>query len=123
MDNLDTEINSLTNDVVIPFIQSVHDQHEDMVKQLDRLERQVDRNRTRIEQLHLRADRQERILFSITDDIAWIRKRLSGLEHVLGGEIAYDIAQAGLVVAEERSVYEMLHELEERVARLEERTE
>lgn len=123
MDRLEAEIHSLTNDVIVPFVEAVHAQHEALVEQLDRLERQVERNRTRINQVHIKVDQQERRLFAISDDVAIIRKRLSSLERRLGGEITYDVTQAELVLAEERSVYEMIRELEERVARLEGGTE
>jgi chromosome segregation ATPase len=119
MDRLEAELRSLTNDVVVPFVEAVGKQHQALVERLDRLERQVERNRTSINQLHIKVDQQERRLFAIADDVAIIRERLSNLEQQLGGEAAYDVAQAKLMVAEERGVYEMIRELEDRIARLE----
>ena len=119
LERLEAEGQSITNDVIGPFIKMAEARHRELVEQLDRLERQVERNRTGIEQVYMRVDQQERRLFSISDDVAVMRKHLGSLERHLIGELTYDVTQAELVLAEERSIYEMIRELEERVARLE----
>lgn len=119
LDRLEVEVHSITSDVIAPFMEAVHKQHEEVVKRLDRLERQIERNRTRINQMFIKVEVQERRLFDISDNVAIIRERLDSLERRLSGESIYDVAEAELVVAEERSVYEMIRDLEKRMARLE----
>jgi len=123
LDRLEIEVRSLTNDVVKPFIEEVGKQHRALAERLDRLEVQVERNRDKIDRTLTSVTMQERRLMDVYDDVTVIRQRLTGLERRLGGETVYEIAEAELAVAEERSVYEMIRALEERVARLEGRSE
>jgi flagellar biosynthesis/type III secretory pathway chaperone len=115
LNQLAAETHGLTNDVVGPFIDMVTTQHRALVKRLDHLERRIERI---LSQLNM----QERRLLSISDEMIAIQQHLNTLEQRLSGEITYDIAHAELVLAEERSVFEMIRGLEERVARLETRS-
>ena len=113
LDQLEIEIQSITNDVIAPFMQAVTDQHRELAKRMDHLERQIGR-------IFSQLNMQERRLLSISDEVITIQQHLNRLEQQLRREPTYDIAHAELVLAEERNVYEMIHELEDRVARLEE---
>ncbi len=119
LERLETEVQSITNDIIGPFIEMAEARHSELVERLERLETQVKHNRDKINQVLTQVDMQERRLMRISDDVIIIRQRLNSLERRLGGEITYDITEAELVLAEERSLYEMIRELEERVARLE----
>ena len=119
LNQLTTEVHSLTNDIIRPFIDMVAAQHHALVERLDRLERRVERNSDDIGLILGQMSLQERRLLNISDDVIAIRQRLNALEQRLSGEVTYDVTQAELVVAEERSVYEMIRALEERVALLE----
>ena len=123
LNQLTTEVHSLTNDIIRPFIDMVAAQHHALVERLDRLERRVERNSDDIGLILGQMSLQERRLLNISDDVIAIRQRLNALEQQLSGEVTYDVTQAELVVAEERSVYEMIRALEERVALLEAHSE
>ncbi|MBC8446245.1 MAG: hypothetical protein H8D78_00710 [Chloroflexi bacterium] len=118
LDNLETEVRSITNDVVGPFINTVDAQHRVLVKRFDRLDR-------RFEHILSQFNLQERRLMRISDDVVATRQRLNILERQLSGEIiyGYDVSEAELMVAEERSVYETIRDLEKRVAHLEAHSE
>ena len=119
LDRLEVEVRSITSDVIAPSMEAVHKQHEEVVKRLDRLEVQVERNRDKIDRILTSVSMQERRLMDVYDDVTAIRQRLNSLERRLSGEMIYDVAEVELVVAEERSVYEMICDLEKRMARLE----